>query len=302
MQDRVSMTAVLTAYARAYHATHDNPVIFDDSLAWDLFTPDEHASFQKGFAQSLEFFDPVLSAQAPDDATRLAWVMQIQNAPIAISRARYTEACLEEAVRQGVAQYVILGAGLDTFAFRKPGLLKKLHVFEVDHPATQADMRSRVARAGWQIPPQLHFVPLDFAKDDLAAALKNASVDPRKKSFFSWLGVTYYLPRDVVFNTLRNVSAISAKGSGFIFDYMDADAFIPERAAKRIRRMQDMVRNIGEPMDTGFDPAVLPGDLSRLGWTLKEDLGPADIQARYFANRTDRYRAFEHVHYAWVIK
>lgn len=299
MQDRVSMTAVLTAYARAYHATHDQPVIFDDALAWNLFTQDEHVAFEKGFAQSLAFFDPELDAQAPDDATRVSWVMQIQNAPIAISRARYTEDRLTEAVRQGVEQYVILGAGLDTFAFRKPDLLQRLNVFEVDHPATQADKRRRIEQAGWKLPPELHFVPVDFAKDDLAAALERASFDPRKKSAFSWLGVTYYLPRDVVFDTLRRIAAIAAPGSSLIFDYLDADAFVPERAAKRIRRMQDMGRNIGEPMKTGFDPSHLAADLGQLGWTLKQDLAPADIQARYFSDRTDRYRAFEHVHYAW---
>ncbi len=195
-ENEVSMTAILTAFARAYHATHDELKIFDDSLAWDLFTEEERAYFGRGLAQSLAFFDPVLAAQSPDEATSLAWVMQIQNAPITISRARYTEDSLELDVQQGVQQYVILGAGLDTFAFRRSEMLARLQVFEVDRPATQADKRRRIAAAGWELPPQLHFVPVDFKRDDLATALQQASYAPQKKSFFSWLGVTFYLAGD----------------------------------------------------------------------------------------------------------
>ncbi len=300
-EDKVSMTAVLTAFARAYHATHDHPVIFDDSLTWDLFTEQERTYFGKGLAQSLAFFDPELAAQAPDEATALAWVIQIQNGPIAISRSRYTEDTLERAVAHGVRQYVILGAGLDTFAFRRPDMLSGLEVFEVDRAATQTDKRRRIAQSGWQVPAQLHFVTMDFAKNDLASALRQVSFDPQKKSLFSWLGVTFYLPRDVVLGTLRSIAAIAPSGSGIVFDYFDSDAFIPSRAAKRMQRMQEITRNIGEPIITGFDPSTLPGELAPLGLTLEQDLSPSDIQTRYFDRRTDRYRAFEHVHYAWAL-
>ncbi len=299
--NQVSMTAVLTAFARAYHATHDHPVIFDDSLAWDLYTEQERTFFGQGLAQSLAFFDPELAAQAPDEATALSWVIQVQNGPIAISRARFTEDTLERAVEQGVQQYVILGAGLDTFAFRRPDMLPTLQVFEVDRAATQEDKRRRIARAGWQMPAQLHFVPLDFAKDDLALALQRASYDTKKKSLFSWLGVTFYLAQDVVLGTLRKIAAISPSGSSIVFDYFDMDAFVPSRAEKRMQRMQDITRNIGEPIITGFDPSTLSGVLAPLGLSLQQDLSPSDIQARYFEGRADRYRAFEHVHYAWAV-
>ena len=108
-----------------------------------------------------------------------------------LGRSRYTEDSLEKAVEQGVKQYVILGAGFDTFAFRCPEILEKLQVYEVDHPATQAFKRSRLAEAGWELPPQLHFVPVDFEQESLAEALTRSSYDPQAPSFFSWLGVTY---------------------------------------------------------------------------------------------------------------
>jgi methyltransferase (TIGR00027 family) len=299
-EKRASMTAILTAFARAYHATHDEPKIFDDSLAWSLFTEEERKFFGRSLAQALAFFDPELAAICPDEATALAWVIQIQNGPITLSRGRYTEESLATAVEQGVGQYVILGAGLDTFAFRRPEMVSKLQIFEVDLPATQADKRRRLSELGWQIPSQLHFVSLDFTKENVATALSRTSYDPKKKGFFSWLGVTFYLTREVVNTTLRDIAAVAPAGSSIVFDYMDSDAFIPGRAAKRMRKMQEIVRNVGEPLLTGLNPSTLVADLAALGLNLKQDLGPSDIQERYFSGRTDRYRAFEHVHFAWA--
>jgi methyltransferase (TIGR00027 family) len=295
------MTALLTAYARVYHSTHDSPVIFDDSLADQLFSAEEHLFFDKGLADSLKFLDPERAALCPDQATALAQYMHIQGAPIAVSRARYTEDALAVAVDQGIQQYVILGAGMDLFAFRKPELVKRLQVFEIDHPATQAMKRERIGKLGWQIPSQLHFVPVDFTKENLAAALKHSAYDSKKPSFFSWLGVTYYLTREVVFATLRAIAEIAPTGSAIIFDYMDADAFIPEKASKRMQKMQQIVQTAGEPMKAGFEPSTLGAELAPLGLRLHEGLGPSDIESRFFQGRTDGMHAFEHVHFAWVV-
>jgi methyltransferase (TIGR00027 family) len=180
-------------------------------------------------------------------------------------------------------------------------LVAKLQVFEVDHPATQTLKRQRIAMPGWELPAQLHFVPVDFTKESLASALQYSSYDPQIASFFSWQGVTYYLTREVVFATLQAIATIAPSGSAIVFDYMDADAFIPGRAAKRTQLMHGIARRVGEPMKTGFDPLTLVGDLKRLGLTLQENLTPADIEDRYFRGRTDRYHAFEHVHFARAV-
>ncbi len=295
------MTALLTAYARVYHSTHDSPVIFDDSLASELFSAEERVSFDKGLAESLKFLDPERAAVCPDQATSLAQYMHLQGAPIAVSRARYTEDALAMAINQGIQQYVILGAGMDIFAFRRPELVKRLQVYEIDHPTTQAMKRERIAKVGWQIPPQLHFVPVDLIKENLADALKHSSYDSNKPSFFSWLGVTYYLTREVVFTTLQAVAEIASSGSSIIFDYMDEDAFTPGKVAKRVERMQQIVRNIGEPMKAGFKPSELAAELTPLNLRVKEDLGPAELEKRYFDRRTDGMHAFEHVHYTWAV-
>src|SRR5262249_55781148 len=128
---------------------------------------------------------------------------------------------------QGVHQYVILGAGLDTFAFRRPNLAAKLQVYEVDHPVTQALKRERIAVPGWDIPPHLHFVPIDFTKESLSEALQCSPYDPAKLTFLSWLGVTYYLTREAIFSTLKDITTIAPTDSTLVFDYMDADSFIP---------------------------------------------------------------------------
>ena len=115
---------------------------------------------------------------------------------------------------EGTEQYVILGAGLDTFAFRHREMLPKLQVFEIDHPSTQADKRRRIAAAGWQEPAGLHWVPLDFRTQDLVAALTNSPYDLHKQTFFSWLGVTYYLEHTQVLATLQAMAGLAPAGSG----------------------------------------------------------------------------------------
>ncbi len=295
---RASFTALSSAFARAYHARHDSPKIFDDPLAEQLFAPEELAAFERNLAEALGFFDPEGAAARPDPQTALARVMQTTVAPITLSRARYAEDLLETALQQGTRQYVILGAGLDTFAFRRSDLLQRLHVFELDHPATHGDKQRRIANAGWSIPKQLHFVPIDFMQGNLLLAVRRSPIDPRAPTFFSWLGVTYYLAREVVFDTLRSLASLGPRGSLVVFDFLDTEAFVPGRSARRVRLMQSAAERAGEPMQTGLDPSSLAAALAGVGLTLRQQLSPTQIQERYFAHRHDGYRAFEHVHFA----
>ena len=299
--NRASITALITAYCRGYHATHDAPLIFDDFLADRLFTAEEHIAFDRNLAETLQLINPDRAASQPDQATALACVMQTHNGPITLSRSRYTEDQLIAALERGVQQYVILGAGFDTFAFRRPELLDRLEVFEVDHPATQAMKQQRLALLDRPYPPQLHFVPIDFLTDRLADALQASAYDPREKSFFSWLGVTYYLTREAIFETLRAVAALAPTGSPIVFDYLDAAAFTSEQTAHRVQLLQAIASRVGEPMQTGFDPDALATDLDRVGFRLEEDLGPAEIEARYFQQRNDEYHAFEQVHFTRAV-
>ncbi len=292
-----SITALVTAFARGYHAAHGHPPIFDDRLAFQILTPEEQAFLSQSVAGMLAFVNPELAAAGLDQAVALDWVMEVQTAPIAVSRARYVEDCLESAAERGAEQYVILGAGFETFAFRRPDLMERLEVFEVDHPSTQDFKRKRLAALGWSVPSRLHFVSVDFSCDDLAGALRRESYDPGKCSCFSWPGVTYYLEKNAVLNTLRVVAALMAEGSSVVFDYLEGDAFDPAKASARMQRMQAIVAHTGEPMKSAFEDLELRYELGRIGLKVDELLDSAEIERRYFSGRDDGYHAFEHVHF-----
>ncbi|MBT8225565.1 MAG: class I SAM-dependent methyltransferase [Dactylosporangium sp.] len=287
----------MTAYVRAYHAINATDPIFNDTLASRFFTPEMLAFFGGNMAALLGAYDPDTAATGPDEATALAAVMRL-TAPTTLSRSRFAEDSLRAAIAGGLGQYVLLGAGLETFAFRETELLRFLRVFELDHPATQAFKRRRLVELGWADPEHLHYVPIDFATRSVAEALRQSSFDPSVSAFTSWLGVTYYLPRETVLGTLRSLAGASAAGSAVVFDYYDLDAFDPQRVAPRMRSTQAITQRAGEPAVTGFDPSSLAGELAALGWDLDLELSPADLQTRYFAGRTDGYTASEHVHVA----
>jgi methyltransferase (TIGR00027 family) len=300
--DQVSLTAMGTAFMRAYHAAHDHPKIFDDFLAEHLITAAERQASEARHLKAFEKFDPARAAAMPDPAQALACWMQTSAAPaIVFSRARYTEDILEQAVGRGeVEQYVILGAGMDTFGWRRPDLMARLQVFEVDHPGTQAHKRRRLQEAGREVPEQLHFIAVDFNRENLAAALKRSAYDPQAPTFFSWLGVTYYLSSEAVLATMRAIAEVAPPGSSIIFDYLHADAFVPGKSTRRVRFMMEIVKRAGEPMLTGFEPGALAADLGRLGLRVHEDLSPSDIEARFFHGRPDDYHACDLGHFAWV--
>lgn len=299
-EKQAGLSALGVAYSRAYHAKHESPKIFDDHLAPSLFTPEEFEQTGRMWASLLPYIDPELAASNPDPSVALGRVAQFQGA-ITLGRSRYTEDRLEEAIPQGIRQYVILGAGMDTFAYRRSDLDGRLQVFELDHPATQALKRERVSRFGKPQPANLHYVATDFTQERLSDALANSAYDAGQLSFFGWLGVSYYLTREVVYETLREIAANAAPGSVIVFDYMDEDAFIPEKTAKRVQMIQSMAATLGEPMKAGFDPATLGAELTRLGWRLNENLSPAEIEARYFQGRKDHYHAIEHIHFARAV-
>lgn len=299
---KASRTALFTAYFRGYHSTHDHPKIFDDSLAFSLLTEDERREIEDSFRRGQATIDPVRAASFPDREAAIRSIMQrIASFPIVLGRARYAEDLLATAVAEGVRQYVILGAGMDSFAFRCPELAAKLRVYEIDHPAMQTFKRNRLRELGWDTPENLHFIPVDFATGNLSEALDTSSYERDMPTFFSWLGVTYYLSRESVFSNFSSISQVASKGSMIVFDYLDSDAFIPEKTSPRIHHMLAAVKEAGEPMLSGFDPLKLANELKQYGVHVREDMGPVEIQQRYFLGRTDDYRASEYVHYACAV-
>jgi methyltransferase (TIGR00027 family) len=183
---------------------------------------------------------------------------------------------------------VILGAGMDTFAYRNPELLSKIHIFEADHPDTQKFKKMKVEQAGWVIPGNLHYVPVDFTKDDLSSELFNSGFDAAKITFYSWLGVTYYLKKMDIENMVKTISSLSPDGSALLFDYPDENFLASD--ARRVQNQIAMAQAAGEPMKPGYCYEELEKLLADYGFLIYEHLTTSDIESRFFANRSDYCR------------
>lgn len=200
-------------------------------------------------------------------------------------RSRFAEDQLAEAVARGASQYVILGAGLDTFPYRNPHEMAPLRIFEVDHPATQDWKRQRLAAAGIQVPGSVTFAPVNFERQLLRDGLAAAGFDFGQATFFSWLGVTMYLTRKAMLGTLEFIASLGR--SGVVFDYALPRASLNWWGRMAFDFMARRVARAGEPFQLFFEPAELAAELRRMGFGVLEDLGPEELNARYFENRAD---------------
>jgi methyltransferase (TIGR00027 family) len=290
-----STTAVMVAARRAYHSLLPGPRIFDDTLARVLLTDAECERYERICASSLQRLNSSLAESCSDRAALVYHEERVGAgaAPVLV-RALYVEGTLLEALDRGVQQYVIIGAGLDTFAFRRRDLSGRLQIFEIDHPASQAFKRARLANAGLVAPANLHFAAADFEQETVSAALDRTTYDPTARSLFAWPGVTMYLTREAVFDTLRSISKFAAHGSELVFDYFEPGALGTE-VPERVRLLLQRVREVGEPLRSGLDPTTLRRELSALGLDLIEDLGPPEVQAR-FLDQSDGFSATEYWH------
>jgi methyltransferase (TIGR00027 family) len=261
IEGRRSATAERVAMRRASHQLHDQPVIFHDPLALRVLSDECAAQVRDGIEQ--ENGNP--------------WSRGLR--AFLAARSRFAEEELAKAVRQGVLQYVVLGAGLDTFACRNP--FADLQVFEVDFPQTQAWKRARLEHAGIAIPSSLHFAPVDFERHSLEDGLTEAGFRRSEPAFFSWLGVVPYLTRAAAFATLGFIAALP-KGSGVAFDYSIPREMMSERERDAFDELAARVARAGEPFRSFYDPAQLAVDLRAMGFTEIEDLSGGDVRARWF--------------------
>ena len=258
---RASKTALGVAIRRAAHQIMERPRILDDPIAVRLVG--------SGFARGME------RAMHPVGRDFRAFMAV---------RSRYVEDQLARAVAQGVTQYVVLGAGLDTFAYRNP--FPELRVFEVDFPATQEWKRAMLAEAGIPLPGSLTFVPLDFERRMLADGLAGAGFDVRLPAFFSWLGVIPYLTLEAFRATLGAIAQLPA-GTAVGFDYALAPETLSPPGRKAFDALAGRVAATGEPFQLFFTPNELEWELRRAGFQRFEQLDSDQINAVYFNKRAD---------------
>lgn len=199
-------------------------------------------------------------------------------------RSRFVEDQLALAVARGVRQYVVLGAGLDTFAWRCP--FPALRVFEVDFPATQEWKRQMLVEADLTTPAGLTFVPLDFEHQTLAAGLVEAGFDAKSPAFFGWLGVVPYLTLEAFRATLADIARMPA-GSGVGFDYGLSAAVLGPLHRLALQALADRVAAAGEPFKLLFTPPEVERELQCAGFTRIEQRDSKRLNAQYFKDRAD---------------
>jgi len=294
-----SMTSLMSAFARAYHAENDPHPVFRDTEARKLLTGEEYESLKRYVLGGMDFFAPGKKGSFSSEKEALLYLVNTFLAPTPLCRSAWCESALKTALRTGTNQIVLLGAGLDSFALREQALLKRYRVFEVDHPLTQADKKERISRAGWEFPENLTFVSVDFTADSLTARLLNAGFDPQKKTFFTWLGVSYYLGIEDIKALFREIALLSTCGSTIAFDYADAGLFLAEE--KRVQNMIAMASAGGEEMKASFDYLTIDSLLADEGFLVYELLEPHDIQRQIILPKGAGLKAFEHINYLQAV-
>jgi methyltransferase (TIGR00027 family) len=258
---QVSKTALGVAIRRAAHQLMENPRILDDPIALRLVGSGHPQLMERAMHRVARDFRAFMAV-----------------------RSRYTEDHLAEAVAGGVTQYVILGAGLDTFAYRNP--FPSLRVFEVDFPATQQWKRQMLCSAEIEVPGGLTFVPTDFEQQTLALSLSDAGFDVTQPAYFGWLGVVPYLTLDAFRSTLNTVAQLPA-GSGISFDYSISPELLTPEGRTAFARLSERVAAAGEPFQLFFSPESLEAELQRAGFHRFQHLDYDQLNEIYFKDRAD---------------
>lgn len=270
IEGQPSITAERVAIRRAVHQLVDRPLIFEDPFA-------------------LPIVGPAREQEIRDDPNRAGGgaLGRALRAHLVI-RSRVAEEQLARAVAEGVRQYVVLGAGLDTFVCRNPH--RGLRVFEVDFPATQAWKRQRLRDVGLAVSDSAVFVPCEFTAQSVVDALDHGGFDRRQPAFFSWLGVTMYLEPATTMRTIEALAPLAAGGGGLVFDYS-----VPVESVGIVHRigfkvLASRLARVGEPFVGFFDPAELVAAVERAGFPRVDDLSSSDLTSRFLANRSDGLR------------
>lgn len=262
-----SRTAWQVAMLRAAHQLLDEPLVLDDPLALAILGADAAAQLRD---DPYPCNDPMLRG------LRAGLVV----------RSRFAEEEAERGIADGVRQVVVLGAGLDTFAYRHGHEVDDLRLFEVDHPATQAWKRGLLAGAGIGVPANLTYVASDFEHVTLAQALAAAGFDATQPACFSWLGVTMYLTEAAIVETLRFVAALPSPSS-ICFDFQAAPAQLNPVERVIVEGIVERMAASGEPWLSLFDPEKLGEMVRALGFGAVRMIGADEMNRLYLSRRKD---------------
>jgi methyltransferase (TIGR00027 family) len=259
-----SRTALATAYLRAAHQLLDAPPrVLEDPLAISVL----------GDSAADRIGNDAARYRTPGARALRAHV---------VLRTRFAEDRLAEAVKRGVSQYVLLGAGLDTFAFRQPSWAKSLRIVEIDHPDTQRFKRAMLSRARVEVPANVAFGVIDFERESLLEGLSRHGVVPDQPTFFSWLGVTMYLTEASIDRALRSMGTYAA-ASEVVLTFREPQDQGPAATVPSSQQLAALVAAAGEPFVSCFYPADVESKLHQAGFGAVRFLTPEEAKSLYFS-------------------
>ena len=269
-----SRTAESAAAFRAAHYLYDKTIIFNDPYADKMLGPALRIALSNKYFYKL-FFQLLLRP-----------IFRPSQAHI-VGRCRYAEDCLENTLKEGVSQYLIIGAGLDTFSLRRPDLAKALTIYEVDHPDTQQFKINKINKFMGNTPQNVNYIPLDHETGSFSEALTQSSLDLTNPTFISWLGTTPYLSVDAIKRTLRDISSLFGAGTTIVFDYGIATKLMKQEDLTAVKKLQKITAAMGEPLTFEIEPATFFEEVKELGYQCLDDLNSDDYKSRYFEDRSD---------------
>lgn len=261
---KASRTALRVAIRRAAHQLVDEPRVLEDPVAVRLVGPGYERDMERAMHKVARDFRLFMAV-----------------------RSRYVEDGLAAAVAAGVRQYVILGAGLDTFAYRNP--FAELRVIEVDHPVTQAWKREKLVEAEIAEPGNVTYLPLDFEHKTLGEGLAEAGFDNGRAAFFGWLGVVPYLTLEAFRATVKVVGKMPA-GSAMGFDYAVDPKNLSKVGRVAFDALAGRVAAAGEPFKLFFTPEQTDEELRQAGFRRVEQVDSDELNTRYFMHRADKLK------------
>jgi len=270
MEAEPSRTAMLAAVARGRLRLEETPPwVLDDAFALVLVGPVWQELRER------------LASLLPGQVIR-------ETSAAVCTRTRYAE---DRLAAGAFTQYVILGAGLDSFAWRRPDLLRSLRVFEVDHPASQAWKLERVSALALPLNDSQVFVPVNFEAESLQDALRTEGFDRGQPTLFSWTGVAPYLTAPAIASTLRTIAGAAA-GSEVVLSYRAEDSVLDDAGKEFVRIYAPLAASLGEPLQPGWPVIEIERLISQSGLKVVDHPARADLQNRYFTDRTDGLRPY----------
>lgn len=295
-----SITAMISAFSRAYHSQNNDIHVFNDYIAKKLLSDEEYQKIAGFMTNGRQYFNP--SSTSTQENT-LRWIVDQKLSPTPLGRAAFTEKALETATLIGVKQYLIFAAGYDSFAYRQAKWAKSLYIFELDHPATSQDKQMRLERGEIHIPPNISYIQVDFSEENWSLSLtQNHKFKQNQMSFCSFLGLSYYLQKNIFQKTLLSLAPLLPKGSSVVFDYQSND-----KDSVQTKQIQQLAQGAAEPMLASYSFREIEQLLCECGFLIYEHLTPPEITKQFFAtynkhNPNHTMQGADNVNYCLAVK